>query len=59
MRPEVEFWSAWLYTIMRGCPKHVLGVPTRCTKRHMYQNAQKIFDPPLLGQWGTKYCLDS
>jgi len=23
------------------------------------ERAKKIFDPPLFGQWGTKYCLDS
>ena len=24
------------------CPKQVVGVPTRCTKRHMYQNAPNV-----------------
>jgi len=27
MRPEVEFWSAWLYTMMRG---YTLGNPPAC-----------------------------
>ena len=44
-----------------GNGSHVtrLIIATRGVATVLKMGDKKIFDPPLFGQWGTKYCLDT